>query len=71
MTFIPLLVMKDHSLLFISEAQDFKALNTTVSKDHSPIYSEKMTRKREGLGLELICQEPCEIKSGLFVALSS
>lgn len=51
MTFIPLLVMKDHSLLFISEAQDFKALNTTVSKDHSPIYSEKDDFEREGLGL--------------------
>lgn len=71
MTLIPLLVMKDHSLHFISEAQDFKALNTTVSKDHPPIYSEKMTPEREGLGLESICQEPFEIKSGLFVALSS
>ena len=51
MTLIPLLVLKDHSLLFISEAQDFKALNTTVSKDHPPIYSEKMIPEREGLGL--------------------
>lgn len=50
MTLIPLLVMEDHSLLFISEAQDFKALNTTVSKDHPPIYSEKMTPEKGGTG---------------------
>jgi len=30
-----------------------------------------MTPEREVMGLESICQEPFEIKSGLFVALSS